>query len=61
MDRALSAACQAQAHEDPIAGRTVPHASGMSHWHVQQIAALIALQAHWAEIGLSGKSPRIKV
>jgi hypothetical protein len=35
----------------------VPHASGKSHSHVQHITALIALQAHWEKIRLTGKLP----
>jgi hypothetical protein len=34
--------------------------SGESHSHVQHITALIALPAHWEEIGLTGKYPAEK-
>jgi hypothetical protein len=54
--RALSAAARVQEHEGAIASRTVPHASGESHSHVQHMTALFALQANWEEIGLTGKS-----
>jgi hypothetical protein len=53
---ALSVASRIQAHEGAIASRTVPHASGESHSHVQHLTALVALQAHWEEIGLTGES-----
>jgi hypothetical protein len=54
---AFSAAARVQAHEGAMANRTVPHASGESHSHVQQMTALLALQAYWEEIGLVRKSP----
>jgi hypothetical protein len=52
----LSRPSRVRGREGVIASRTVRHASGESHSHVQHITALIALQADSEETGLIGKS-----